>query len=55
MTKVYRLYFRRVYTNFLTHDLETLNNTLSISYGQRPLAAGPTRNAKIMKSLLPIN
>jgi len=40
--------------NFLTRDLITLNNTLSISYSQRPLAAGPIRNAENIESLLTI-
>ena len=38
--------------NFLTRDLVTLNNTLSISHSPRPLAAGTIQNAKIMESLL---
>ena len=38
--------------NFLSRDLVTLNNTLSISHSPRPLAAGTIQNAKIMESLL---
>ena len=43
-------------SNVLTRALVTLNNTLSISYGPlpRPLAAGPKRNTKNMKSLLTV-
>ena len=41
-------------TNFLTRDLVTLNNILSISHSPRPLAAGPIRNAENMESLLAI-
>ena len=40
---------------FLTRDLVTSNNTLSISHSPRPLAAGPIQNAKIMESLLGIS
>lgn len=38
--------------SYSTHDSATLNYTVSISIGQRPLAARPTRNAVIVESLL---
>ena len=38
--------------SFLTRDLATLNNTLSILHRPRPLAAGPIGNAEIIESLL---
>ena len=59
--KIYRLSFKQKryryifavqeFRNFLTRDLVTLNNTRSISYSPRPLAAGPAQqNSSVWNS-----
>ena len=46
------VYFHRARTpHFLTRDLLTLNHTLSMLHGPRPLTAGPIRNAENMEYL----
>ena len=41
--------------NFLTRDLLTLNNSLSIPHSPRPLTTGPIGNVENMESLLAID
>ena len=44
--------YEKLEFQILTCDLQTLNNTLSISNSPRPLTAGPIRNAENMEFLL---
>ena len=45
-------HFVHGHPNFLTRDLLTLDNTLTISHSSHSLAAGPIRNARNMESHL---